>query len=445
MHAHAARFDEITYTLLLSILGVDHHGPAVSTSTPQGTLVAARVRLRAALGGLGITSATHTSKSAFLGSLCLVSHMVSASLGGALADPTCVTTAFPELEAAVTEKYFANIPNLANATTAEILREPFERIQRLLTATADKLAYDNVFNRITSPQSKAWLLSGQQDGATFLIAYPEFGGGLSNQQFTIIVKARLGLQTVIGCEHDMPCPACSDRRAPNGDYYNPDGTIQSPEGTHVLSCRETGHGGALGQSSGRHEALKFTLIDLIKRLGVKTAITTDRRAPDKEPHCKDLFPERARNGHTLTKKPCRGDILFSVGDVHKLLDLVISHPVAQSEPRVADTPGFAAHAAAIEKENLYYNNFAIPAGHMVPLSAETGGRLDGAFRNFLKEVVTSGLDLGEAPEPVWTKESRALFSSRLRSAHVTTSYAIARCVANSLIYGSTTIARYTVR
>ena len=44
------------------------------------------------------------------------------------------------------------------------------------------------------------------------------------------------------------------------------------------------------------------------------------------------------------------------------LDIVISHPVAQSEPRVADTPGFAAHVAAQKKENLYYNNFAIPAG-----------------------------------------------------------------------------------
>ena len=86
--------------------------------------------------------------------------------------------------------------------------------------------------------------------------------------------------------------------------------------------------------------------------------------------------------------------------VRKLLDVVISHRVAQSEPRVADTRAFAAHVAALKKENLYYYNFAIPAGHMIPLSAETGGRLDGAFSNFLKEVVTSGLDFGESPVPV---------------------------------------------
>ena len=81
---------------------------------------------------------------------------------------------------------------------------------------------------------------------------------------------------------------------------------------------------------------------------------------------------------------------------------------------------------------------------MIPLSAETGGCLDAAFSMFLKEVVTSGLDFGESPVPVWTKETRALFASRLRSAHVTTSYAIARCVVNALIHGSTTIARYLV-
>ena len=54
---------------------------------------------------------------------------------------------------------------------------------------------------------------------------------------------------------------------------------------------------------------------------------------------------------------------------------------------------------------------------MVPLSAETGGRFDGTFSKFLKEVVTSGPDFGESPVPVWTKEMRALFASRLRSAH----------------------------
>ena len=93
----------------------------------------------------------------------------------------------------------------------------------------------------------------------------------------------------------------------------------------------------------------------------------------------------------------------------------------------------------------FTQNFVIPAGHMVPLSAETGGRLVATFSMFLKKVVTFGMDFGESPVPVWTEEKRALFASRLRSAHVRISYAIARCVANALIYGSKTIARYPVR
>ena len=59
-------------------------------------------------------------------------------------------------------------------------------------------------------------------------------------------------------------------------------------------------------------------------------------------------------------------------------------------------------------------------------------------------LLLASLDFGESPVPVWTKEKR-LFAPRLRSAHVTISYAIARCVANALIYGSKSIARYPVR
>ena len=113
--------------------------------------------------------------------------------------------------------------------------------------------------------------------------------------------------------------------------------------------------------------------------------------------------------------PIRGDILLYSGGVRKVLDIIISHPSAHSEPRVEDTPSIATYIAALKKENLYYNNFVIPAGHMVPLSAETGGRLDATFSKFLKEVVASGLDFGESPVPVWTKEKRALFASRLHT------------------------------
>ena len=168
------------------------------------------------------------------------------------------------------------------------------------------------------------------------------------------------------------------------------------------------------RTAARHEHVKFTVIDIIKKYGSKINIVTDI---NKEPVLKDLFLPKVSSGGNV---PIRGDILLDLGGVSKVFDIIISHPIAQSEPYEADTPGFAAHAVALKKENLYSKNFVIPAGHMVPLSAETGGRLDGAFSKFLKEVVTSGLDFGESPVPVWTKEKRALFASRLRSAHVAT-------------------------
>ena len=40
------------------------------------------------------------------------------------------------------------------------------------------------------------------------------------------------------------------------------------------------------------------------------------------------------------------------GGVRKVLDTVISHPIAHSEPCVADTPDIAAYIAALKKENL---------------------------------------------------------------------------------------------
>ena len=53
------------------------------------------------------------------------------------------------------------------------------------------------------------------------------------------------------------------------------------------------------------------------------------------------------------KPPIRGDILLDIGGVRKVLDVVISHPRAHSEPRVADTPGIATYIAALKKETLY--------------------------------------------------------------------------------------------
>ena len=79
---------------------------------------------------------------------------------------------------------------------------------------------------------------------------------------------------------------------------------------------------------------------------------------------------------------------------------------------------------------------------MVPLSAETGGRLHEVFKEYIKRIVSAGLATGGAADPIWTPATRSEYSSRLRAAFVTINLAIARSVAIALIRGSTVVARY---
>ena len=69
-------------------------------------------------------------------------------------------------------------------------------------------------------------------------------------------------------------------------------------------------------------------------------------------------------------------------------------------------------------------------------------RLHDRFKAYIHDVVSAGLAVGGATEPVWTPATRVQFSSRLRSAFVAINIAIARSVANALIRGSTVIRRY---
>ena len=69
-------------------------------------------------------------------------------------------------------------------------------------------------------------------------------------------------------------------------------------------------------------------------------------------------------------------------------------------------------------------------------------RLHDCFKAYIKDVVSAGLAVGGATEPVWTPATRVQFSTRLRSAFVAINIAIARSVANALIRGSTVIERY---
>jgi len=434
MRVHAARFDDITYRLLIEILGLDPLDPSVNAATADGDLVAARARLSAAAGGLGITSAAATSQHAFLGSLCLTAHLVKSALGAALPDDeAAVAAAFPELAAAVRANTFAAVPSLASATLTDFVTAPFAHAQRKLARATGKAAADSVLRRIADPAAAAWFLSGQDDGATFLIAYPEFGGCLNDLQFTTLVKARLGLRIVPGLEQPEQCPACSGHKSGTGTL-DPKNTTLRPDGLHALHCHEPGRGGLMGFTSSRHAHLKFTVIEVLQRFLPKTA-----EVAKVEPSSSDYYP--FKNGKNTD---IRNDIAVTIDGVTTLCDTVVSHPNPVVHPLVATVAGTAAQLAFQQKQTMYNDTFVIPTGHVVPLSAETGGRLHADFKGFIKRCVARGLVDAGSSETEWTDATRVIFSSRMRSALLTINIAIARSVSSALIRGSTVLARYSV-
>ena len=129
---------------------------------------------------------------------------------------------------------------------------------------------------------------------------------------------------------------------------------------------QVGKGGAKGQVNGRHKRIKYAVNCVIHKNGSQA--TTTYVPDNKEPNCADFFPRKpGRRAPDPSEKKIRGDIQVTLNGVTKILDVVISHPRAYANPLAAVTGGITAHNAALEKEDLYYKNFVIPAGHMVPL------------------------------------------------------------------------------
>ena len=237
----------------------------------------------------------------------------------------------------------------------------------------------------------------------------------------------------------MQCPACSGLKANGTSTLKPESTVLRPDGTHARHCREPGKGGLQGMTSTRHAHFKFTIVDVLKRYAPKTAVVHDF-----EPYPVDF-------GYALKatwrpskgdEKPNRGDIAVTVNGVTTILDPVVSHPHAVADPRVATTPCCAADVAHAKKVALYNKTYDIPSGHMVPLSAETGGRLHPEFTRYVKDVISAGLAVRGAAETTWTPTMRVEFSSRYRSALVAINLAIARSASYALLRGSSILARY---
>ena len=434
MQMAAVRFDAIIYDLFMYILGQDPNSPLVNTATPEGDLTAARVRLAAAAGGLGITSAAEISVAAYLGSLCLTAHLAKQVLNDEDAvDPHKLAETFPFLAQAVTANMFAEVQTLKDLSLLDLTSRMHAHVQRKISRGTTKAKFLAVANRITDPSSKAWLLSGQDDGATFLIAYPQFGGGLSDSQWVTLVKARAGLTVVENFVRDALCPLCTGLKCGRGTLSTAMTTIHR-QGLHALTCTVKGTPEG-SKVSWRHAILKYAVIAFLKAFGCKSSINLDV-----EPTVTNHYPIRP---NFTEADAIRGDIAYTMNGVTYIIDTTIVHPNAARNPQFAAVPGLAADIAHNAKETSYNKIYDIPVGQLVPLAAETGGRLHPSFQKFVAKVIKSGLTPDASPEPAqWTPALRVLYGSRLRAAFTAINIAIARSVATTLLRGSTVLKRF---
>ena len=130
-----------------------------------------------------------------------------------------------------------------------------------------------------------------------------------------------------------------------------------------------------------------------------------------------------------------------MGPIDYLLDLVITHPIADrcGQSLSVDNAGSAATAAHKRKITMYNKHFVIPDSCLVPFAFETSGYADVRTISFLKRYIKYGMSTGAATEPIWTSESRAEYARRMHEARTTISIAIARTTAITLLMGASTL------
>ena len=427
----AARFDDAVYAALMKVLSVDAGDANASPATRKGALVVSRAQLLASSGGLGLTSAKDTAPSAFLGSQCLTAHIVKKLLGDGFDSASDAGIAFPELAAAFADGTLTRAND--KLSLAGLLERPTKRVQKCLGRLARPGNLKAVLDSIEDPDAKAWLLNSGKEGAAFLLAWPTVGRGLSNAQFDVLLRVRLGLPIVAKLDEPVPCPRCGPTlRA--GSHV----PALHPDGLHVLCCREPGKGGAKGKTTCRHAHANHSLQAGLKRVANRA---NDEDPVRHEPPLRPIWREKPSytepvNASDRVKNP-RGDLAVTIGPNIIVADLVIIHQSVRSCPLASSVEDALVDAAANRKQNLYNNRFDIPSGQFVPLAVAAGGRFHRATRAFIAKFVGANMPTGTASNSAeWSPMIKSLYSSRIRDVANTLSIAVARSVANSLIDGA---------
>ena len=282
---HVDGLEDTIFALLHAIIKAD--APNESAPDIERRAIAKLItKLPARRGGLGLGDLAATASSAFVGSVALTGHIVKGFLD-LEANPTRfapdadTARLFPDVAAAFSDGSIHRIQKYAGKPISEFLDTKVTRVQHTLSSLAAKTAQTVIHERIEQPDDKAFFLSGGDEGAYWLMNAGSFKTrALTDSEFSVLVKARLGLRTVTGCSAPTPCPRCT--HAPGTAPQ-----LIGPSGTHILTCTEGGKGGARGQRNIRHALVKE---------GVRSSMVDTARSstavPAGEPFVSDHFPTK---------------------------------------------------------------------------------------------------------------------------------------------------------
>ena len=398
------------------------------------------LKLAAREGGLGLGDITTTATTAYVGSVALTAHIV----GRFLREAACAAAPFdaardaprlfPELAAAFADGSLAKIKAYEDGTIANVFDAPVPRVQRALSAQASRLSHASILERIAHGDDKAYFLSGGDEGARWLTTTGSFTSrSLTDTEFSILCKARLGLAVVDECDGHTPCPRCSR-------MDDPEPQLIGVTGTHVLACSEGGNGNAKGQRNMRHTLVKIALLHALQetaRHGYKIKLN--------EPVVSDFFmpkPDRPHADKPLLPSENRADIQVEMGGRVILIDTVVAHPTIRSKPTAAKTPGIAAAVAHDAKCTKYSSRFDLPVGSLVPFAIETGGRWHQGARDFVKQWVKWGLSSADGTPPDMSDpQTRFTYVARVSRIRASVSLALAIGVVHTLKHAVTHLTR----
>jgi hypothetical protein len=397
--------------------------------------------LAAREGGLGLGDIKTTATTAYLGSIALTGHVVARFLS----DPACAAAPFdatndapllfPELSSAFDDGSLTKIKAYEGGKIATVFEAPVARVQRQLSNTTAKNAHESILNRIEHDDDKAYFLSGADEGARWLMTTGSFTSrALTDVEFSILCKARLGLSIVDGCKGPTLCPRCPLSKRTNAPQ------LIGVSGTHVLGCNEGGNGNAKGQRNFRHALVKGAL-----QIALQATARPSVKILAAEPVVSDFFGVKANRPNAdrpLSDKENKADIQVEMQGKVILIDTVITHPTVRKWPAAANTAGVAAASACKDKRTKYSKKFDIPVGSLVPFALETGGRWDQDARDFVKRWVKWGLSSPDGTPPDMSDPATRLsYVARVSRIRASVSLALAIGVVRTLKHAVTHLTR----